>query len=330
MEGFERLKVLSHYVDVTSAFNSTQQTPVFFHVPRSGGQTIKEIVGQCLGKVQASEVGSRKGHKKDTSLQVVTIDNGKYVNVDTTSVKGLKRAGSMGLAESGLADMITSSYFVPSAESLFSHIFTEGLQLNASEIPPTYGRVFTMFRPPVERAVSMYYYQHADVVSLEEYAKGNGIENNWMTRFLTDTMEGDLTTRHLEQAKDILRQKVLIGFWNDPKESIYRIFKYNQWLPTDNEMLDEKKKFERDQQQQCIEHKLTEKTNEYPGGYEMPKKGSQAYALISWQTQYDNKLFDFAKELFDAQTKQWGSKQRKKELKQKKQKAKQDALMGKL
>jgi len=60
--------------------------------------------------------------------------------------------------------------------------------------------------------------------------------------------------------------------------------------------------------------------NEYD--YEIPKKGSQAHALISlsWQTQFEMKLYAYVKELFDHQTKEWGTKERKKMLKKKKAK----------
>jgi hypothetical protein len=50
----------------------------------------------------------------------------------------------------------------------------------------------------------------------------------------------------------------------------------------------------------------------------MPQKGSQAASLIKWQTQFDIKLYNFGKEIFDAQTKEFGSKERKKEMKKRK------------
>ena len=56
--------------------------------------------------------------------------------------------------------------------------------------------------------------------------------------------------------------------------------------------------------------------------YEIPKRGSQAHALISWQTQFDTKLYTYAKELFVKQTKEWGTKERKKQLKKEKKQKK--------
>ena len=44
--------------------------------------------------------------------------------------------------------------------------------------------------------------------------------------------------------------------------------------------------------------------------------------LPSWQTQFDMKLYTYAKEIFEHQTKEWGTKERKKILKKEKKKAK--------
>lgn len=300
--GKEYLEPLKYFAGVSSPTRSSD-TPFFFHVPRSGGQTIKEIVGECLGMIQASEVGIRDGHGQDPNLQVIDVKNAQYVNVDTTTVDGLKRAATMGLAESHMAQMITSSYLKESG-ALFD-LYHQG-------------RAFIIMRQPVERAVSMYYYRTQgenaildSSITIEDYAQGNGIENNWLTRFLVNKMEGELAKEHLEQAKEILKEKFMVGFIDDSKETIHRLMKYFGWKYDE----DETKKMD---QEDCISNLLSQGSNQNPNGYEMPKKGSQAYALITWQTQFDKRLYDFAKELFDEQTKKWGTHERKKELKKRK------------
>jgi hypothetical protein len=212
----------------------------------------------------------------------------------------------MGLARSGMSDVIVSSYFHESA-ALFD------LEHQ--------GRAFVMLRNPIERAVSMYYHRLHEVhdldesVTIEDYAQGNGIENNWMTRFLTNRMTGELTKEDLEQAKEILKEKFLIGFLDDLEESTYRIIKYNGWKYAQDETAKMK-------QEDCINDMIQVGSNINADGYEIPKRGTQAYALIVWQTQFDTKLYEFAKTLFDAQTKTWGTKERKKQLKKEKQKKK--------
>jgi len=294
---------LRHFADVKDPPRPSD-TAFFFHVPRAGGSTMKDIIGKCLKLVQSSEVGVRDGHDKDPILQVLDVKESKYVNVDTTTVPGIQRAVDMGLAMAGLADVIVSSYYHESA-ALFD--------LNHQ------GRAFMIMRNPIERAVSMYWHRVKEVgdldaeISIEDYAQGNGIENNWMTRFLTNRMTGELTKEDMEQAKQILKEKFMIGLLDDLDESVYRIMKYNQWKYSTDET-------EKMKQEDCIRDLSIVGSAINPDPYEIPTRGTQAYALITWQTQFDTKLFEYANELFDEQTKQWGTKERKKMLKKQKKK----------
>lgn len=168
-EGQEFLQPFRYFADTTTSRRQSDSN-FFFHIPRSGGSTIKEIAGKCLRKTLASEVGVRDGHHEDVMLQVVEFDQAKYVNVDTTSIDGLHRSANLGLAASKLADMMSSSYF----EEV-------GMLFDLEHK----GRAMTIFRHPIERAVSHYYYAtrgdkaYIDPsVTLEDYAQGNGIENS--------------------------------------------------------------------------------------------------------------------------------------------------------
>ncbi|KAL7534488.1 hypothetical protein ACHAXR_005912 [Thalassiosira sp. AJA248-18] len=297
----EFLAPLKHFADVSDP-NRPSDTAFFFHVPRAGGSTLKDIIGKCLKLVQSSEVGVRDGHGTDPQLQVLDVQESKYVNVDTTTIPGIQRAVDLGLSSSGLANMIVSSYIHESA-ALFD--------LNHA------GRAFILLRDPIERAMSMYWYRVNELgdldasITIEDYAQGNGIENNWMCRFLANRMTGELTKEDLEQAKEILKEKFLVGFIDDLEESVYRIMKFNGWKFA----LDETEKMN---EEDCINDLVSMGSNRNPNEYEIPKRGSQAHALVSWQTQFDMKLYAYAKEIFEKQTKEWGTKERKKELKKKK------------
>lgn len=127
-------------------------------------------------------------------------------------------------------------------------------------------------------------------------------------------MEGEITKEHLEEAKEILKKKFLVGFLDDSEETVYRLMKYFDWAFDSDETI-------RVQQEECIVELIKEKTNVNAVKYEIPERGSQANALIKWQTQFDGKLYDYAKELFEEQTKLFGSKARKKLLRKKKKEA---------
>eukprot|EP00985_Skeletonema_marinoi_P023299 scaffold15419_cov206-Skeletonema_marinoi.AAC.16 len=302
-EEHKYLEPLRHFADVKDPLRPTD-TAFFFHVPRAGGSTMKDIIGKCLKLVQSSEVGVRDGHDKDPMLEVLDVKESKYVNVDTTTVPGIQRAVDMGLAAAGVTDVIVSSYYHESA-ALFD--------LNHQ------GRAFMMMRNPIERAVSMYWHRVKEIgdldaeITIEDYAQGNGIENNWMTRFMTNRMTGELTKDDMEQAKQILKEKFLIGLLDDLDETVYRIMKYNDWKFSTDET-------DKMKQEDCIQDLATVGSAINPDPYEIPTRGTQAYALITWQTQFDTKLFEYAKQLFDEQTKQWGTKERKKLLKKQKKK----------
>jgi hypothetical protein len=104
----------------------------------------------------------------------------------------------MGLASSGLADVIVSSYFYDASMLFDLH---------------HQGRAFLILRDPIERVTSVCYHWvktvgdlDASIISLEEYyVKGNRIENNWLTRFLTNHMADELTKDDLDQAMEILK-----------------------------------------------------------------------------------------------------------------------------
>jgi hypothetical protein len=301
-EGKEFLQPFRYFADSTT-HRHTGDSNFFFHIPRSGGETIKEIAGRCLGKTLVSEVGVGEGHDQDVVLQKVEVDGVEYVNVDTTSIDGLHRAANLGLAASDLSDLISSSYFGE-----------VGMLFDLEHK----GRAFTILREPIERAVSMYYHvtrgdqAYIDPsVTLEDYAQGNGIENNWVIRFMTGHMEGEIKKEHLEEAKEILAKKFVVGFMDDAEETVYRIMKYFDWAFEEDENV-------RMQQEDCIKDLITGRANKAVVKYDIPKRGSQAQALIKWQTQFDIKLYEYARELFEQQTKHFGSKARKKLLKKKK------------
>lgn len=305
-EQLKEQEVLSHFsrlADVAST-RKDHEKPLFWHVPRAAGSTMKDIMGQCLNLVSACEVGVRDGHGQDPEIQVINVKGIKYVNVDTTSLEGIERAKNLGLAPSGMADVVVSSY-LQQAATLYT--------------PDAPGRAFTLLRDPVERAVSMYYYRssaYGDLqgVTLEQYAQGNGIENNWMTRYLVNQMEGELDNTALDHAKLVLERKFLVGFLDDFEESVYRFMKYNGWRLSENDT-------DQLNQAECMKTLTQVGVNKNAKKYEIPKRGTQAFALITWQTQTDMKLYEYAKELFDKQTKIWGSKERKKADKKKKKAA---------
>lgn len=94
-----------------------------------------------------------------------------YVNVNIATLEGITKAKQMGLVPSHLADTLVSPHV-----DLISELFDSDHR----------GRGFALFRNPIDRAVSMFYYlketgypQLKDK-ELEDYAKSEFVENNWL------------------------------------------------------------------------------------------------------------------------------------------------------
>jgi hypothetical protein len=147
----EILEKLSNFRDASQFFNK-HDVPMYFHIPKAGGSTVKDIIGSCFRMVMATEFGVTDGHIDDETIDVVfpkvpglsdIEERSPFVNVDVTTVAGIERAAAMGFADSGLAGCVVSPFLFEA-----NHLFTETAQ----------GRLFAVFRHPVDRAVSMFYY----------------------------------------------------------------------------------------------------------------------------------------------------------------------------
>ena len=213
----------------TNQANPVQQQsdiPFFWHIPRSGGSTLLEIMSSCVGLVLATGIGARDGHGSDPTLQVIETPAGSYVNVDTNTQEGLERSIELKLLESGLVDVVSSNIPI-SALKLF-------------EFAPQFrGKMFVMLRDPVERAASQFlelqkHNKHFARMSIESYASSrkDQADFNYMTKTLVD--KPGLTTRSLTEddlntAKEILRRKAVVGLLRDKGDTVLRFERYFGW-----------------------------------------------------------------------------------------------------
>ena len=254
--------------------------PLLWYIPRSGGGMIKNILSNCKDLVVASEVGgtiARKGTPE--KLDVIEVAGHKYINVDTTTEIGIAKAKKLGLASSGLVNLVVSPR-LQEAASLFG--------------PSKRGRAFAFLRHPVERAVSMFYFlkKHnvAAVASmeLEDYCKSPHVENNWMVRMLSSKMTGDVGEGDLEMAKNLLKEKLIVGLLEQKDESMKRFEHHFGWRYTENPK----------RQAACRTRILVGDYRTNESAKSKIKEGSQAWSLLMWQNKLDMKLYKYAKALF--------------------------------
>lgn len=203
---------------------------------------------------------------------------------------GIEKARKLELVSSGLVDVIVSPY-LHHVSTLFSSNHK--------------GRIFAVFRDPIERALSIYGFQEhlflkenpgKTFMTLEEYAKSSKIENNWMTRFVTNRLAGPLSPQDLQSAKNILRAKCLIGLLDKKEETMKRFNKYFGWntLKVDPRHAELR--------QQCIQKNLEGAPSHRKFSSQIVEQGSKIHTLLTAQNVYDIELYLYARELFDMQS----------------------------
>ena len=262
--------------------------PFYWHVPRSGGGTVNDILGSCLHLTLAADAGGSEGESGVEMLKVLHFSHEvNYLNVDTSTLKGIQRAQDLNLVPSGLADVVISP-LLHDATTLFT--------------PTRKGRLFAILRDPVERAASLFYFiqdtqwkqpnsgnEQFASMTIDEFYEGGFAENNWMTRFLTNELtKGELTEEDLNIAKEVLRQKCLIGLLDSKGETFDRFQKYFGWRPKNGA------------EEECLAKKLEWA---WPMKHRHPsvETGSGAYGLIVAQNTFDLQLYKYATELFKQQ-----------------------------
>jgi hypothetical protein len=170
----------------------------------------------------------------DVGSQGIYPNVRKYVNVRTNTLQQLDNCKSRDLLGSGLADVIMTPYVEYAGANLFNSTYR--------------ARGFVMMRHPVKRVVDQFYYrQHATwesnwdidmaTMSLQQFSVSNKlIENFEVRQLLGKTTDFAITVEDLELAKEILRQKFVVGIFEWFDISVVRFEKYFGWW-TDKDVL---------------------------------------------------------------------------------------------
>eukprot|EP00804_Cyclotella_cryptica_P010884 CCRYP_008799-RA/>CCRYP_008799-RA protein AED:0.01 eAED:0.01 QI:0/-1/0/1/-1/1/1/0/363 len=273
---------------------------LFWHIPKCGGTTAKKLYA-CMGKTITTRVGvlPQFGHQNSQKLvvfQPYPDEDWRTVNVDTTVLEGIIRAKGMGLVQSHVADVIVSMEMGAAVQHLFDNK-KEGRNK---------GRVIALFRHPVERLVSKFYYLQVayweqsyhpewQTMSILEWArtKHAGADSNIMVQKLTGKAWGDrVGERDLRVAKKILRDHVIVGLLSDIEESFRR---FNIVLGVDETM---------DRNQNCMNDFFGSKvpgtvtnSNEHPKVVE----GSTVWNILVRKNTLDVRLYRYVEALFEEQ-----------------------------
>lgn len=262
---------------------------MYWQIPRCGGTTLKHILGTCLRRTAAARTSADYCDMNTELLQTCQTKVGTFVNADPSDHGGIQRCERMGLIESGIPDVIVSSRILHAA-TLFNSDHK--------------GRLFTIMRNPIERAVSTFFYlQNAywerhyrpelKEMTILDYAALPDTANNWMTRWLTGkNAEPHLTKEDLEFAKDLLKRKFLILLTDDMATSIERLLYYMNWVMDESHFEETRK---------CLLANTKKDQGQNRNKHLMPDEGSPEYEALLAINDLDMELFLYASELYKEQ-----------------------------
>ena len=253
----------------------------FWHIPRTGGATLKNILNFCYGLRRAEQL------ENEPSMEYV---RNNILNMDTASPDGLRVSYEQNIVNSNMLDMISSNYFLSG-----SALFNEG----------HFGKTFTILRHPVDLALSLFFHRRKYIpvynqITVHDYVSSDGYMDNWMVRQLTGTMPWvELSEKHLEQAKLTMKTKIFIGVNTEMDETIRQLKAHYGW-----EDIDKKNwppGFEKPYEETCEYKYLEERANEInhpdiPGG-----RGGRTWKVFVEKEKWDMGLYYFGLELFAEQ-----------------------------
>lgn len=270
--------------------------PIFWYIGKSGGATFSSIIAKCLGVTQASPKGDSTGKVIPMAPPVITVthddDQGKYLNVNPVNAAGIAQMVAEGVVASNQADIIITPRVTDAASSLTS--------------AQNKGRFMVMMRHPVKREIDMFYYRQAATwdpnfdaqlatMSINDYVDSDKMLDNFMIRSLLNIdQHATITAEHVATAKNLLRQKFMVGIFEWYDASIARFEKYVGWWSQFNVETDATVN-------QC--HYDEVKAHNHDAGYnpDVPAGGTtwNKFIIRSWA---DVELYTYAKHLYSEQT----------------------------
>ncbi len=229
------LEYIKPLQDLTKPYNASIETPFFLDIPLTGSSVVKLSMSKCQSLTLGCELGLQQPNYNEDKLSTFVSTrrgyNATYVNVDTSTKAGLKRASKLDLLSHNMIDVIS-----------ISSLYDSSIIFDSEQEYPA--RMFAIFAHPMDRSIAYYHYikkatwdERYDPViqrmTLSQFAMSKHIENNPMVRLLTQKPGVDpfriLDNADLEIAKEVVARKCLVGLYSDLGGSLARFDRYFGW-----------------------------------------------------------------------------------------------------
>jgi len=218
--------------DYISGGNEQKYIPFFWHVYRTGGGTMAQLLGECLQLTLASSFSFPIDSKFVSDVpRIIRYDNAKYMNVNLWTRVGIQRAKSMAIVHEVKTDrgeIWIDAVISPDLDGITRTLFSK----KDTDSSPMKGAMFILSRNPIEREISKFFSTQqqntksgARNFSLSDWINAPIYSDNTMVRQLVgkSDLESDISMNDLLVAKEVLRRKCVIGLLQEKQESWRRI-----------------------------------------------------------------------------------------------------------
>jgi len=266
-------------------------------IPRTGGTYLKELMHTCLytNNFDNGMTGQR------SRVEYEDIQRGSPSHANIGHGTPPSEAGLQAARDSINLGLFRTNDSINNGDESYVHVFNSFFLYEAASIFDSDnhgGRVFALFRHPIERQVSLYHRvkdarwqgtHHPEIaqMSLMEYVTSPLVNSNWMVRYLTNKRSGMITKWDLADAKQVIMEKVLVLLSDRMDDSIDRLAKYMDWN-------------KREDYDECIksfDDAGTKSMQDYPDVIE----GSDEWKELEKLNIFDLELYEYIKGLFEMQ-----------------------------
>merc|ERR1712150_86219 len=121
------------------------------------------------------------------------------------------------------------------------------------------------------------------LMSIEQFAQSNKIENNYVTRILSGKHGGELEQKDVNYCKELLRRKAVVGTYEDIELTLRHFEQYLGWLPSNSNS----------NALNCQANIISNDINKE--GSMVIDESSAAFVLLKNQNKHDMALYNYVK-----------------------------------